>query len=153
MVGDSGSDLGRDMESNGFVAGSQKRAKELVCSLDIGQFRRYTTDSLFEVVSEENMKGFMEFVREQGVVGLAVGFILGGSVSKVVSSLVNDIINPVLGMGLAKVGGLKGAYLMVGEAKIMWGSFVSVAIDFLVIAAVVYFGVKGLGLDKLDRKK
>jgi len=28
------------------------------------------------------MKGFLEFIREQGVVGLAVGFILGGSVDK-----------------------------------------------------------------------
>jgi large conductance mechanosensitive channel len=43
------------------------------------------------------MKGFLNFIREQGVVGLAVGFILGGSVSKVVTSLVTDIINPVLG--------------------------------------------------------
>ena len=41
------------------------------------------------------MKGFLEFVREQGVVGLATGFILGGAVSKVVTSLVTDIINPV----------------------------------------------------------
>ena len=28
------------------------------------------------------MKGFLDFIREQGVVGLAVGFILGGAVSK-----------------------------------------------------------------------
>ena len=95
----------------------------------------------------------MEFVREQGVVGLAVGFILGGSVSKVVASLVNDIINPVLGMGLSKVGGLKGAYFVLGGAKVMWGSFAATTVDFLVIAAVVYYGVKKLGLDNLDKKK
>ena len=35
----------------------------------------------------------------------------------------------------------------------MWGHFASTVIDFLVIAAVVYFVFKGLGLDKLDRKK
>ena len=34
------------------------------------------------------MKGFLEFVRTQGVVGLAVGFILGGAVSNVVKSFV-----------------------------------------------------------------
>lgn len=34
------------------------------------------------------MKGFLNFIREQGVVGLAVGFILGGAVSKVVSAIV-----------------------------------------------------------------
>lgn len=95
----------------------------------------------------------MEFVREQGVMGLAVGFILGGAISKVISSLVTDVINPILGIGMARVGGLKGAYFMLGDAKVAWGSFAAAAVDFIVIAAVVYFGVKGLGLDKLDRRK
>lgn len=99
------------------------------------------------------MKGFMDFIREQGVVGLAVGFILGGAVSKVVSSVVNDLVNPILGIGLSKVGGLKGAYFLIAGSKIMWGSFVSNAIDFVVIALVVYYGVKYLKLDKLDKKK
>ena len=99
------------------------------------------------------MKGFMDFIRTQGVVGLAVGFILGGAVSKVVSSLVSDIINPALGVVLGAAGGLAEASFSVGTAEIMWGSFVTVVIDFLVIALVVYFGVKGLGLDKLDKKK
>lgn len=99
------------------------------------------------------MKGFLDFVREQGVVGLAVGFILGGSVSKVVSSLVADIINPILGIILGAAGDLKSTYIPLGNAKIMWGSFVSTGIDFLVIALVVYYSVKILGLDKLDKKK
>lgn len=99
------------------------------------------------------MKGFLEFVRTQGVVGLAVGFILGGAVSKVVSSVVTDIINPLIGMVLGSVEGLKTMSFSVGSAEIMFGNFVSVLIDFLIIAAVVYFGVKGLGLEKLDRKK
>ncbi len=98
------------------------------------------------------MKGFMDFIREQGVVGLAVGFILGGAVSKVVASLVSDIINPVLGLVLGKVDGLASASIKIGEASIMWGSFLTVLIDFLVIALVVYYGVKGLGLNKLDKK-
>jgi large conductance mechanosensitive channel len=101
----------------------------------------------------ENMKGFLDFIREQGVVGLAVGFILGGSVSKVVSSLVADLINPILGIVLGAAGDLKSAYFQIGSAKIMWGNFVNTGIDFLVIAIVVYYGVKGLGLDKLDKKK
>ncbi|OGC68791.1 hypothetical protein A2415_05460 [candidate division WWE3 bacterium RIFOXYC1_FULL_39_7] len=99
------------------------------------------------------MKGFIEFIREQGVMGLAVGFILGGAVSKVVSALVTDIINPFVGLALGAVGNLKEAHWAVGSAKILWGDFVSVTVDFIIIAAVVYFGVKGLGLDKLDKKK
>ncbi|MEK7160488.1 MAG: MscL family protein [Patescibacteria group bacterium] len=99
------------------------------------------------------MKKFIEFIREQGVVGLAVGFILGGAVSKVVASLVSDIINPILSVVIGAAGNLKDLALVVGPIKILWGSFISVSIDFLVIALVVYFGVKLIGLDRLDKKK
>ncbi|MBU1033644.1 MscL family protein [Patescibacteria group bacterium] len=99
------------------------------------------------------MKGFIEFIREQGVVGLAVGFILGGAISKMVSSLVNDIINPLLGVLLGSTGALANSYFEIASVKIMWGSFLGSFIDFLVIAMVVYFGFKGLKLDKLDKKK
>lgn len=98
------------------------------------------------------MKGFVQFIREQGVVGLAVGFILGGAVSKLVAALVEDIINPFIALGLNNVENLNDAYLQVGAAKIMWGSFVNVLIDFIIIALVVYFGVKMLKLDQLDKQ-
>lgn len=97
--------------------------------------------------------GFMTFVREQGVVGLAVAFILGGAISKVVTALVTDLINPILGLILGAAGNLKEAYFVVRSAKLMWGDFVNTIIDFLIIATVVYFGVKKLGLDKLDKEK
>ncbi len=98
------------------------------------------------------MKGFINFIREQGVVGLAVGFILGGAISKVVSGLVNDIINPLLG---ALLGGANLDQLawQVGANKVMFGAFINTTIDFIIIALVVYFGVKILKLDRLDKKK
>lgn len=99
------------------------------------------------------MKGFLQFVREQGVVGLAVGFILGGAVLKLVAALVEDIISPILALGMSNVKNLKEAYIQVGAARIMWGDFLNVLIDFVVIALVVYFGVKLLKLDKMDKKK
>lgn len=99
------------------------------------------------------MKGFINFIREQGVVGLAVGFILGGAVSKVVSAIVTDIVNPILSIALGAVGELKDAYVMLGSAKIMYGDFLSTGIDFIVIALVVYYGVRLLRLDRLDKKK
>lgn len=97
------------------------------------------------------MHGFMDFIRTQGVVGLAVGFILGGAVSKVVAALVTDVINPLLGIALGTAEGLQTATLTLGPVAILLGHFVSVIIDFLVIALVVYVGVKALGLDKLDK--
>ena len=99
------------------------------------------------------IKGFLNFVREQGVVGLAVGFLLGGAVSKIVTALVTDIINPILAPILGAAGNFKEAVLAIGPVKLMYGDFLTNLIDFTVIAAIVYFGVHGLGLDRIDRKK
>lgn len=99
------------------------------------------------------MQGFIEFIRKQGIVGLAIGFILGGAISKLVSSFVGDIVNPILGIVLGKVENLKDVSLVVGHTKIMWGDFLAVLVDFIVVALVVYFGVKWLKLDKLDKKE
>ncbi|MFZ2664355.1 MAG: MscL family protein [Patescibacteria group bacterium] len=99
------------------------------------------------------MKDFIKFIREQGVVGLAVGFILGGAISGVVSSIVKDLINPLLGLILGLAGGLQTSVLKIGSAELMIGNFISTLIDFILIALVVYFGVKILKLEKLDKKK
>lgn len=99
------------------------------------------------------MKGFLNFIREQGVIGLAVGFLLGGAVSKLVASLISDIINPLLGLILGFAGNFKDAYLVIGSSKLMWGNFATTLIDLLIISAIVYYGVHGLGLDKIDKPK
>ncbi len=99
------------------------------------------------------MKGFVNFIREQGVIGLAVGFILGGAVSNLVKSVVNDLINPILSIILGAAGDLGSATLKIGPVEILYGSFLANLINFVVIALVVYYGVKGLGLDKIDKKK
>lgn len=85
--------------------------------------------------------------------GLAVGFILGGAISKVVSSLVTDIINPLVGIILGFTDNLQDASFSLAGSEIMWGHFLAILIDFTIIAAIVYFGVHGLGLDKIDKKK
>jgi large conductance mechanosensitive channel len=102
--------------------------------------------------TQSKLQGFISFIREQGVIGLAVGFILGGAVSKTVSSLVENVINPLVGLALGKVD-LADKATTLGEATIKWGAFISTIIDFIIIAAVVYFVVKGLRLDKLDKPK
>ncbi len=103
-------------------------------------------------VARKQAGGFTTFIREQGVVGLAVGFILGAAVAKVVTSLVNDVINPVIGGLLGQTGGLKSATFKLGSATVAWGSFIGTMIDFFIIAGVVYLGVKILHLDRLDVK-
>ena len=98
------------------------------------------------------MKGFIDFIREKGVVGLAVGFILGGAVSKTVSSLVENIVNPLIGVILGKVD-LSDKVLTIGAVSLKYGAFISTVVDFIIIALVVYFGVNALGLNKLDKAK
>ena len=100
----------------------------------------------------QKLQGFVEFIRSQGVVGLAVGFLLGGAVSKTVSSLVENVINPLIGLALGKVD-LADKVTTVGTATLKWGAFISSIIDFVIVAAVVYFLIKGLKLDKIDKPK
>lgn len=97
------------------------------------------------------MKGFIDFIRQQGVVGLAVGFLLGGAVSKVVTAFVNDLINPLIGL-IFSAADLDEAVLKVGKVTFLWGNFVSTLVDFLVVALVVYFGIRFLGLKEIKKK-
>lgn len=104
--------------------------------------------------------GFMMFIREQGVVGLAVGLVLGGAVTVVVKSLVDNIVMPPLGLILGSAEGLKGLTVSLGktstgkEAILHYGVFLNDVINFLVIAFVIYLVVKILGFDKkLDKKE
>ncbi len=95
------------------------------------------------------MKGFIEFIRKQGVIGLAIGFILGGAINKLVSSLVTDIVQPAIGFVFGSAKGLTSLHY----ESLMYGNFISNVIDFVIIACVIYFGFKGLKLEKLDMPK
>jgi large conductance mechanosensitive channel protein len=106
---------------------------------------------------KSHMAGFMNFVREQGVVGLAVGLVLGTQVKTVVDQLVISFITPLLGLLLPGQGDLIHKSFTVSmngkQADFVYGAFVSVLISFLIVAALVYFLVKGLKLGSLDKKK
>jgi len=102
--------------------------------------------------AQKHASGFLDFIREQGVVTLAVGFILAAAVTKTVNSLVIDIINPLLGILLGKTN-ISSASWQVAGVTIAWGNFVSALIDFAVVALVVYIGFKVLRLDRIDIDK
>ncbi len=90
------------------------------------------------------LAGFVDFIKKQNVVGLAVGIILGSAAKGVVDALVADILNPFIGLLL---GGVDLAHQniclnMVGsvcKSSLAWGHFVTVLIQFVIVAAVVYF--------------
>jgi len=114
-------------------------------------------------------KGFMDFVRTQGVVGLAVGLAIGTQANSTVKSIVEGFINPIVGFIIGSPKGLAAAtwnvigkdskatdyWLSLGNRQLVigWGSILSSLITLLAVAAVIYFVVKGFKLDKLDKKK
>jgi large conductance mechanosensitive channel len=102
------------------------------------------------------LEEFKKFAMRGNVVDLAVGVIIGAAFGTIVSSLVADIIMPVVG---AVTGGLDFSnyfYQMTGakaptlaEAKkngavLAWGNFVTIVINFLIIAWVLFMVVRGL---------
>lgn len=104
------------------------------------------------------LEGFLNFVREQGVVGLAVGLVLGVAAKSVVDSTVANIFNPIIGLA-GSGGSLEGKYTCLKTIngactnKLGYGHVISDVLSFIIIVAIVYFVVKGLKLDKLDKKK
>lgn len=93
--------------------------------------------------------GFFEFLRERGVAGFAIGFILGGAAQKLVQALVDDLVNPLVGLLFGGVSDL--SQYSVGAFKV--GDFLSMLINFVILCLVVYVIFKLLGLEKLDKPK
>ena len=98
------------------------------------------------------VSGFFHFIRTQGVAGFAVGFILGKAVSDLVASLVNDIINPLIGLALAHFSDLARLSVTINTSTIRYGNFLSLLINFFILALVVYFVIKKLA-DLIDQPK
>ena len=87
---------------------------------------------------------FLDFIGKAGVLGLAVGFIMGTYIGKVVSALVSDIIMPIPGAFIAN-GDWRKATLALPIANginFAIGDFVGVIIDFLIVSSVVFVIVK-----------
>lgn len=103
--------------------------------------------------------GFVNFIREQGVVGLAVGLVLGSAVATVVKSLVDNVVMPPIGLLLGSADGIKGLSWTIGRAGgkdsvLHYGVFLNDLLNFVIIAFVIYIVVHSLGLDKkFDKKK
>jgi len=84
---------------------------------------------------------FTAFLNKYGVVGLAIAFIMGGAIGKLVSALVSDIIMPFITFFIPS-GGWETTTLKLGPIVLAVGHFVGVAIDFLIIAFVIFWLMK-----------
>lgn len=84
------------------------------------------------------MNGFKQFILRGNVVDLAVGVVIGAAFGNLVNSLVKDILTPFIG-AIAKVPDFSNLSLTINGSQFMYGSFLNVAIAFLLVAASVYF--------------
>ncbi|RYM08234.1 large conductance mechanosensitive channel protein MscL [Sphingobium cupriresistens] len=107
------------------------------------------------------LKEFKEFIAKGNVLDLAVAVIIGAAFAKIVSSLTDEIIMPVVG---AIFGGLdfSSKFIILGEVPasyhgsltdyaalkaagvpiLGWGSFLTVLLDFLILAFIIFLMVR-----------
>lgn len=101
--------------------------------------------------------GFIEFIRQQGIIGLAIGLAVGAAAGDTVRKLVEGFINPIVQFIVGSGSQLSAATWHVElwgrSADFAWGAFVSSAISLLATAFVIYFIIRGLKLDKIDKPK
>ena len=107
--------------------------------------------------SSKSAGGFMDFIRTQGVVGLAVGLAIGSAAGDTVKKLVDGFINPVVQFIVGSQDAMNSSVwrleLWGRSADFAWGAFVSSAITLVATALVIYWIINVLKLDKLDKKK
>ena len=88
---------------------------------------------------KKTVQEFRAFLLKQNAVALAIGVIIGAALGRVVSGLVEDLIMPVIGL-LLPAGDWRNA--QIGVLK--YGDFVGRVLDFVIVAAVVFFATKTL---------
>ena len=98
------------------------------------------------------MKGFKEFVMRGSVIDLAVAFVIGSAIVRLIESIVDGLITPLIAaifgepdLSSVMSGEINGAYFSIGL-------ILTALINFLLIAAAVYFLIV-LPMNKLRERK
>ncbi len=91
---------------------------------------------------KEALGWFMTFIKEQNIIWAAVGIIMGLKAGEVVKSLVEDVIMPAVLQPALKAANIEKIADLAYNG-ILYGKFISTLIDFVVVAAVVYFVING----------
>jgi large conductance mechanosensitive channel len=110
------------------------------------------------------LKEFKEFAMKGNVVDLAVGVIIGAAFGAIVNSLVSDVIMPIIG---AITGGLDFSNYFIPLSKsvtagnladakkqgavLAWGSFLTLTLNFLIVAFVLFIVIRLM--NQLKRQK
>lgn len=87
------------------------------------------------------IKEFVDFLKKYGVIGLAIAVIIGGKLNEFISSLVNDLLMPLVfqpALQAANVDDIR----KLSYNGILYGKVVGSAIDFMIVAFVVFMFAK-----------
>ncbi|HHM20763.1 MAG TPA: large-conductance mechanosensitive channel protein MscL [Bacteroidetes bacterium] len=102
------------------------------------------------------LKEFKEFAMKGNLVDIAVGFVMGAAFNKVVTTFTGGIVSPLVGLLLGDVNLEDLKYVLkqaevgpdgaetAAEVAIMYGSFITSVIDFIIVAFVMFLIVKGV---------
>ncbi len=104
---------------------------------------------------------FKTFIQRGSIIELAVAFILGTAFGRIISSLVADIFTPILSLITGRQGFANykiviqeaDPILGLSENAIYYGMFIKTLLDFLVIALVLFFVIKGVNKMKSQPKE
>jgi large conductance mechanosensitive channel len=99
---------------------------------------------------------FKEFALKGNALSLAIGVIIGAAFGKIVDALVNDLIMPII--GVAGKADFSNYYIPLSSAVtatnladarkqggvLAYGDFISVVINFLIVAIALFIVIKGI---------
>ena len=98
------------------------------------------------------LKGFKEFISRGNVIDLAVGVIIGGAFAPIVSTLTDNVIMALIAAIFGKPNFDEVGHFVINGADIMPGTVITAVINFLLIAAALYFCIV-VPMNKLKKKE
>ena len=84
------------------------------------------------------LQEFKDFLTRGNLIELAVAFVMGVAFAALLNAFVADIITPIIGAIVGKVD-FSSLTFTIHKSKFLYGSFITAAIQFLTIAAAVFF--------------
>lgn len=95
---------------------------------------------------------FLDFLKQYGVIGLAIAVIIGGKLNALVTALVSGILMPIVSFFIPG-GAWRTATLDIGPIHLLLGPVFGAAIDFLIVAWLVFWFSKKVLKEEAVTKK
>ena len=98
------------------------------------------------------MREFMAFMKQYGVIGLAIAVIIGAKAAALVTTVVDGILMPIVTFFIPG-GAWRTAAVNVGPVRLLLGPVLGAALDLLIVAWLVYWFAKKILKEETVAKK